>query len=59
MLAGLVFILLATALVWTYAKIISHFVRLFTQQMATENVVVKKIFKNDAADQLDREAVAE
>lgn len=59
MLAGLVLILLATALVWAYAKIISHFIGLFAQRMATENIVVDKIFNNDVTDSLDREAVAE
>jgi hypothetical protein len=52
-------ILLVIALVWTWAKIISHFVSLLTQSMATQNIIVDKIFKNDVADTLDRETVAE
>ena len=54
MLSAVVVLLLVIALLWTYGKLISHFVLIFKQMASSKNIVVDKIFKNEAADQLDR-----
>ena len=47
------------AILWTYIVLIKYFIEFLSEMVSNRNVTVDKVFKNNLADLLDKEAVAE